>query len=111
MPQPYWVDLLGYVAAFCTTIAFVPQVLLVWRRRSAEGVSTLMYIVLTAGIALWLTYGVLLQSWPIVIANVITLGLALAVLAMKWKFRGRAPSTCMKAPLPQSSPATELRRS
>jgi len=89
--QPYWVDLLGYVAAFCTTIAFVPQVVLVWRRRSAEGVSTLMYIVLTVGIALWFTYGVLLQSWPIVIANGVTLMLALAVLGMKWLFRGRMP--------------------
>ena len=88
MPQPYWVDLLGYAAAFCTTIAFVPHVLLVWRRRSAEGVSVIMYIVLTAGICLWLTYGVLLRSWPIIIANGITLGLALAVLAMKWAFRG-----------------------
>lgn len=90
-PLPYWVDWLGYVAAFCTTVAFVPQVVLVWRRRSAEGVSTLMYIVLTAGIALWFTYGVLLQSWPIIIANGVTLMLALAVLAMKWLFRGRAP--------------------
>jgi MtN3 and saliva related transmembrane protein len=89
--QPYWVDLLGYVAAFCTTIAFVPQVVLVWRRRSAEGVSTLMYIVLTMGIALWFTYGVLLQSWPIIIANGVTLMLALAVLGMKWLFRGRMP--------------------
>ena len=89
--QPYWVDLLGYVAAFCTTIAFVPQVVLVWRRRSGEGVSTLMYIVLTVGIALWFTYGLLLRSWPIVIANGVTLMLALAVLVMKWLFRGRMP--------------------
>ncbi|WP_308700646.1 SemiSWEET family sugar transporter [Pseudoduganella rivuli] len=91
MPLPYWVDVLGYVAAFCTTIAFVPQVWLVWRRRSAEGVSTIMYIVLSVGIILWLTYGVLLQAWPVIIANAITLGLALAVLAMKWVFRGQMP--------------------
>lgn len=89
--QLYWGELLGYLAAFCTTISFVPQVLLVWRRRSAEGVSTIMYIVLSAGVALWLAYGLLLQAWPIIIANGVTLLLALAVLAMKWLFRGRAP--------------------
>ena len=91
MMQQYWIDLLGYVAACCTTIACVPQVVLVWRRRSAEGVSTVMYIVLSVGIALWLTYGMLLESWPIVIANGVTLLLALAVLLMKWMFRARAP--------------------
>ncbi len=89
--QPYWVDVLGYLAAFCTTIAFVPQVVLVWRRRSGEGVSAIMYAVLSAGIALWLTYGILLESWPVIVANGITLVLALAVLVMKWAFRGRPP--------------------
>ena len=89
--QPYWVDVLGYLAACFTTIELVPQVVLVWRRRSGEGVSAIMYAVLSTGIALWLTYGILMQSWPVIVANGVTLVLALAVLAMKWMFRGRPP--------------------
>lgn len=89
--QPYLADVLGYFAAFCTTIAFVPQVLLVWRRRSAEGVSTIMYLILSVGVGLWLAYGLVLASWPIIIANAVTLALAFSVLAMKWLFRARPP--------------------
>ncbi|MES2258831.1 MAG: SemiSWEET transporter [Pseudomonadota bacterium] len=85
--MPLDADLLGFFAATCTTVAFVPQVLLVWRQRSAAGVSTGMYLILTLGVFLWLCYGLLTQSWPIIIANGVTLLLALSVLAMKWRFR------------------------
>lgn len=79
-------DLLGFIAAFCTTFAFVPQVLLVWRQRSAEGISTGMYLIFSLGVLLWLAYGLLTNAWPVIIANGITLVLALCVLAMKWHF-------------------------
>ncbi|MRW87410.1 hypothetical protein GJ698_25395 [Pseudoduganella sp. FT26W] len=80
-------NLLGLIAAFCTTFAFVPQVVLIWRRRSAEGVSTGMYCVFCFGVLLWLIYGISIQAWPIAINNGITLVLACAVLVMKWRFR------------------------
>ncbi len=80
------VDQLGYVAAFLTTGAFVPQVLLVWRQRGAPGISTGMYSIFIIGVALWLAYGLALKSWPIVAANGITLLLASGVLGMKWYF-------------------------
>ena len=76
-------DLIGYVAACLTTSAFVPQAWLTWRRKRAEGVSLFMYIIMVAGVAMWLTYGVLLHAWPIVIANVVTLLLAIFILLMK----------------------------
>lgn len=79
-------DLLGFIAAFCTTFAFVPQVLLVWRQRSAEGISTGMYLIFSLGVLLWLVYGLQTKAWPVIIANGITLVLALCVLAMKWHF-------------------------
>jgi MtN3 and saliva related transmembrane protein len=79
--------LLGLIAAFCTTFAFVPQVVLIWRRRSASGVSTGMYCVFCFGVLLWLIYGISIQAWPIAINNGITLVLACAVLVMKWVFR------------------------
>lgn len=83
------IDHLGFAAAVCTTSAFVPQVLMVWRQRGAPGISTGMYLMFIFGVALWLLYGLALESWPVVIANGITLVLASCVLGMKLYF-GRA---------------------
>jgi MtN3 and saliva related transmembrane protein len=80
------IDTLGFVAAIFTTIAFVPQVLLVWRQRAAPGISTSMYIIFITGIALWLWYGLMLWSWPLIIANSLTLALAGSILGMKLVF-------------------------
>jgi MtN3 and saliva related transmembrane protein len=77
---------LGFAAAVCTTGAFVPQVLMVWRARGAPGISSGMYLMFILGVALWLFYGLALASWPMVIANGITLLLASSVLGMKWYF-------------------------
>lgn len=76
----------GYAAAILTTISFVPQVLKVWRTRSARDVSLGMYSLFTLGIFTWLVYGVLIESWPVILANFVTLVLAGTVLAMKLKF-------------------------
>lgn len=80
------IDHLGFAAAVCTTSAFVPQVLLVWRERGAPGISTGMYLMFIVGVAMWLMYGLALDSWPVVIANAVTLMLASAILGMKWYF-------------------------
>ncbi|MGL4577021.1 MAG: SemiSWEET transporter [Burkholderiaceae bacterium] len=80
-------ELLGYCAAFCTTISFVPQALQIIRSRNTRAISLPMYATFTVGIALWLTYGVLIQSWPVVIANAITLLLSGFILAMKLRFK------------------------
>lgn len=76
----------GYAAAILTTISFVPQVLKVWRTRSARDVSLGMYSLFTLGIFTWLIYGVLIESWPVILANFITLILAGTVLVMKLRF-------------------------
>ena len=76
-------DIVGYIAACMTTSAFIPQAWMTWKRKHAEGVSLGMYVILVSGIILWLAYGVLLHAWPIIIANAITLILALFILAMK----------------------------
>ena len=76
-------DLIGSLAACLTTVSFVPQAWLSFKTRDVSGVSLLMYSVFTAGVALWLAYGLLLGAWPVVIANVITLMLALMILGMK----------------------------
>jgi MtN3 and saliva related transmembrane protein len=76
-------DLIGYGAAILTTAAFVPQALKSWSSRDLSGVSLSMYSLFTLGVALWLLYGILLKSWPIILANLITLILASVVLKLK----------------------------
>ncbi len=76
-------DLVGYAAATLTTIAFIPQTLHSWRTRDLSGVSLGMYSLFTMGVACWLLYGVILESWPIIIANTLTLALAGSVLFLK----------------------------
>ena len=82
----YVTSAVGFAAAVLTTVAFVPQILKIWRARSANDISLGMYSMFTLGVALWLAYGVLIDSWPIILANCITLLLAGGVLAMKVKF-------------------------
>ena len=80
-------DLVGYAAATLTTLAFIPQTLHSWRTRDLSGVSLGMYSLFTLGVALWLLYGVVLDSWPIIIANTITLALAGTVLFLKLRHK------------------------
>lgn len=79
-------DVVGTLAATLTTVAFVPQVWQVWRTRHTADISLAMYGLFSAGVALWLLYGILLGAWPIIIANSITLLLAGSVLAMKLRY-------------------------
>jgi len=87
---PTWTEWVGYAAAFLTTCSFVPQAWLTFRSRDVRGISLGMYSVFATGVGLWLAYGLLLRAWPIVVANAITLALALAILGMKLRY-GRAP--------------------
>ncbi|WP_421953817.1 SemiSWEET transporter [Polaromonas sp.] len=80
-------DWIGFMGAALTTVSFMPQAWLTFRTRDVRGISLGMYSVFTAGVALWLVYGLLLGAWPIVVANAITLALALAILVMKLRFR------------------------
>ena len=80
-------EFIGYLAAILTTLSFVPQAWHTFRTRDVTGISLGMYSVFAFGVALWLVYGLLLGAWPIVAANGITLALALAILAMKLRYR------------------------
>lgn len=78
-------DLIGYCAAFLTTLAFVPQAHHSWKTRDLSGISLPMYGLFSLGVLGWLVYGFLIGSWPIIAANSITLILACAVLLLKIK--------------------------
>jgi MtN3 and saliva related transmembrane protein len=78
-------DWLGALAALLTTGSFLPQALLTLKTRDVSGISAGMYALFTAGVALWLVYGVLLGQWPIILANAVTLVLAGLILGTKWR--------------------------
>jgi MtN3 and saliva related transmembrane protein len=80
---PEW---LGYAAAVLTSTSFIPQAVMTIRSRDTRGISRDMYILFTVGVALWLAYGIYLDSIPMIIANVVTLGLASTVLALKLRY-------------------------
>ena len=84
---PVWIDVVGSVAAVLTTASFIPQAWQTFKTRDVTGISLGMYSVFTVGVALWLLFGILMQSWPLMIANGITLMLAAAILAMKLRYR------------------------
>ena len=77
----------GYVAATLTTVAFIPQALKTLKTRDTRSISLGMYIVFTVGVGFWLMYGIYLHSLPMIVSNVITFGLAAAILAMKLRWR------------------------
>jgi MtN3 and saliva related transmembrane protein len=81
------IDLLGTAAGTLTTISFVPQVVKTWRSRSGGDISTGMFLLFSLGVLLWLIYGLWIEALPIVIANGITLLLALTILWLKYRYR------------------------
>ena len=81
------IDWVGTLAACLTTASFVPQAWHTFRSRDVSGISLGMYSLFTTGVALWLVYGLLLEAWPIIIANAITTSLALMILVMKLRYR------------------------
>ncbi|MEY4340622.1 MAG: hypothetical protein RL541_126 [Pseudomonadota bacterium] len=83
-------DWIGYLAATLTTASFVPQAFLTFKTRDVRGISLGMYSAFTAGIALWLVYGILIAAWPVVVANTITLLLAAGILGMRIRFGNKS---------------------
>jgi MtN3 and saliva related transmembrane protein len=77
---------LGFLAAALTTGSFIPQAIKTIRTRDTSGISLAMYVVFTLGVAAWLGYGVMIESWPMIAANSITLCLAATILICKLRF-------------------------
>lgn len=79
------ITIVGFLAALCTTLSFLPQVIKIIKIKEAKDISFLMYAILIAGVLLWIIYGILKQDVPIIVANVITFVLATTVLILKIK--------------------------
>jgi MtN3 and saliva related transmembrane protein len=84
--EPAHIELLGGVAATLTTGCFALQAWHIYKYKETAGVSLPMYIVLLVGIVLWLAYGVLIMSWPIIISNIVTFWLATTIIALKKRY-------------------------
>ena len=76
-------DLIGYIAAFLTTLSFFPQALKTLRSRDTRSISLRMYLLFTAGVMFWSIYGWMVGDGPVLIANLITLVPAVIVLVLK----------------------------
>ena len=81
------VEILGMAAAALTTLCWVPQAVRILRTRDTRSISLVAQTAFAAGVALWLVYGLLITSWPVILANAVTLLLALAILTMKVRYR------------------------
>ena len=74
---------LGFLAGTLTALAFLPQVIKTWRTRSTGDLSVAMLLAQSSGVALWIVYGVAIDSLPIILANTVTLTFTLILLAFK----------------------------
>jgi MtN3 and saliva related transmembrane protein len=77
---------IGFAAAFLTSVSFIPQAVMTIRTKNTSGISRGMYAMFTLGVALWLVYGIYLASWPMIVANVVTLALAATILGLKLRY-------------------------
>jgi len=77
---------IGYIAAVLTTVSFIPQAIMTIRTRDTRGISRGMYMIFTVGVAFWLAYGIAVDSGPMILANTVTLGLAVTILALKIRY-------------------------
>lgn len=83
-------NLIGAVAAICSTSSFAPQLVKLWRDKQAGEVSLGMYVLTVSAFVAWSVYGIALGSWPLAVANLVSLGLASAILILKLRYRRRA---------------------
>jgi MtN3 and saliva related transmembrane protein len=82
-----YTDIIGYMAAFGTTVSFLPQAIKTIQTKDTSGISLYMYMLFTAGTFLWLMYGLMSHSLPVVVANAITFIFASIILVYKLKYK------------------------
>lgn len=80
-------ELLGFVAAGLSTISFLPQIIKIWRFRSVKDISTGMYVIYSVSVILWLVYGIIIKSEPLILAEILTLVLVCTILTLKYLWK------------------------
>ena len=93
-------DAIGFLAGALTTFAFVPQALKIYTSKSGKDVSARMLMIFSAGLILWLIYGIMIESLPVILANVVTLILSGTIIALKIRYSRPNPRDMQKPGLP-----------
>ena len=78
---------IGFFAAFCTTIAFLPQAIKVYKTKSTKDISLYMFLIFTIGVLSWLIYGLIINDLPVILANAVTLILSFFILIYKIRYK------------------------
>ncbi len=81
------IEILGMVAGTISSVTFLPQVIKTWQSKSAKDVSLWMFLLVTFSVVLWLVYGILLDSVPIIYTNSMVLLMSLVMLYFKFRFK------------------------
>jgi MtN3 and saliva related transmembrane protein len=81
------IKILGLIAGTITSITFIPQVLHIWKTKSAKDISILMLSLLIIGVSLWLTYGIVVKDVAIIYTNGMVLAMSLLMLYFKFRFK------------------------
>lgn len=82
-----FIEIIGYIGAFLSSVTFIPQVIHAWKTKSVGDLSMWMIIILLGNVSTWLTYGIYLGLMPVIVANSIILTLALIMLYFKLTFK------------------------
>jgi len=82
-----WVEFIGFLAAFLSTAAFVPQAYKIYKEKTAKGVSLTMYLVMLSGVLSWEVYGLMIGKWPVILANLISASILLFIIYVKIKYK------------------------
>ena len=80
------VNTIGIIAGVCTTISLVPQLIKILKSGHARDISLSMYIIFTAGVFLWLVYGILIRAFPVILANGVSFVFSACILTIKIKY-------------------------
>ncbi|MDP1874870.1 SemiSWEET family sugar transporter [Phenylobacterium sp.] len=86
MEHAFLPEAIGFCAGLCSMVSFTPQIIKTWREKDARSISLRMYVVTVTGFGLWVTYGVMIGSLPVMLTNSVCLMLSALILAMKWRF-------------------------
>ncbi len=93
-------DAIGFLAGALTTVAFVPQALKMYSSKSGKDVSARMLLIFSAGVILWLIYGIMIDSVPVILTNIVTLILSGTIIALKIRYRRSSPRDTQNPGLP-----------
>ncbi len=80
-------EYIGYIAATLGSISFLPQVIKIWKSRSAKDISAIMYITYVISVILWLVYAIMIYSTPLIISEIVTLVLSSLILVIKYLWK------------------------